>query len=452
MRLNMRFTVLIPIVFMMTGFAPAQEMISAKAGAISFLEGEVFLGGSRLQFPEYEYIHIENGRSLKTERGRAVMLINPDVYLRLNENSTLRMKSNSLKDTQVVLEQGSAWISVRRIKEGNRIRAQVSGSVIEVKKAGQYRLDADARELRVFSSGAAASVSFENRKANIKKGKMVRLDSNLKPVKFDASKNDYNHEWLAGVIECVLGAVLLDDKPVKVAKGRYNQMEAGQSLSTGLGYAELQLAPYVYLRLGINASLHMEKIKSRDTELVLNRGAALIEVLQKDHIRVRISKSVIEMEKPGLYRLNADTQELHTYGGEAVASAGNKKVKVKNSKMLRLGTDLTPVKFDPSVADILHKWAARRSMNHFVATAAPIPWFTPLRNWKHHGKGWLSNSNYRISLYSEEYYAEWLGNGIANNTILGPSYQTIEDIEFLRRVDPPAGLQPTSTPQSETNP
>ena len=443
-RLVARFIVLISIVLLIADVAPSQKkMISAKAGAISFVEGDVYLDGKRIQPPKDNYIFMQNGQSLITRQGRVEIYINPEVYLRLSKNSCLRIEDNSLMDTQLVLDQGTAWISVNNtILHGNRIRVRILGTVIEVKNTGQYRIDADTRELRVFGFGAAAEVSFGDKKAKVKKGRMVRLDSNLKPAKFNSNNDDYKHEWTAGVIECILGEVFLDKRPVKVDKGIYNQTAAGQSLSTKSGYAELQLAPYAYLRLGIHGSLRVEKIQPKDIQLVLDQGAALIEAIQENHIRVRVSKGVIELKKAGLYRLNAKTREIQTYGGEAVVSAGNRKVKVKKGKMVCLDTGLAPVEFDTSVADSLHKWAARRSLDNFVDSADPMPLFRKLRNWKHNGKGWLSSSNYRMRFYSEEFYARWLGSGY----MYRPSYPTVQDLEFLTQEDPPSGY-PQTQPQ-----
>jgi hypothetical protein len=177
------------------GTASAQYVVSTKAGIIQYIEGDVFLGGSPPPLAPDGYPRIENGQSLRTKQGCAELLLSPGAYLRLGENGLLRMEQNTLDDTQLALVQGSALIEVVRQIKGNRIRIRFLTSVVEVKKAGLYRLDAASGELRVY--GGAVLVASRNRKATIKTGKMVRLDGDFAPDKFDVDAADSLHEWAA---------------------------------------------------------------------------------------------------------------------------------------------------------------------------------------------------------------------------------------------------------------
>ena len=76
--------------------ALAQSVISARSGLIHYVEGQVYLGDQPVEtkfgsFPEVK----ENGQ-LRTEDGRAEVLLTPGVFLRLGENSSFRMVTNRL--------------------------------------------------------------------------------------------------------------------------------------------------------------------------------------------------------------------------------------------------------------------------------------------------------------------------------------------------------------------
>lgn len=213
----------------------------------------------------------------------------------------------------------------------------------------------------------------------------------------------------AGVIQFAAGDVFLDDKPMRLSKGDYEQMENGQSLRTGRGFAELLLGTNVYLRLGTNSLLRMYQSHLIDTQLALERGSALVEVVEKakgSQIRIVFGAGLVEIKKKGLYRLDAGTRELRVYSGEARVAKKNRKAKIKGGKMIRLNDDLKPSKFDAKSVDSLHKWAAFRSFVLF----ADNPNARTQRHWTHISLGWVKNYDYGISFRSEEVYAEWLRN------------------------------------------
>lgn len=177
------------------GSAPAQYVVSTNAGLIQYIDGNVFLEDRLLPTPPDPYLQIENGQSLRTEQGRAELLLSPYAYLRLGENGLLRMEQNKLEDTQLTLVQGAALIEIVRQIKGNRVRICFPTSVVEIKKAGLYRLDASSDELRVY--GGAAQVANGNRKSTFGMGRMVRLNGDLSSNKFDVGDVDSLHKWAA---------------------------------------------------------------------------------------------------------------------------------------------------------------------------------------------------------------------------------------------------------------
>jgi hypothetical protein len=453
-----RFTGLLFSILMLAGTVQSQQFVSVKAGIIQFIQGEVFLDDKSVQRVKGSYLQIDNGHRLVTKDGRVEMLLAPDVYFRLDKNGSMQMVQNRFDDTKLQLEQGSALIEVDRLLKGNRINVLVSNAIIEIREEGLYRLDAGSSELRVY--GGTARIEIGNKRAEIKKGRMVRLNGDLVSQKFNITASDPLHLWAAqrsfnlfisrpfaekhkhwsvvsadwnifstgrwihdnyqvqlslnqniaslfpGSIQYIKGEAFLDGKLLQLPEEGYKQIEKGQRLSTKMGYMELVLAPGIYLRLGKNGSLRMEQNQSREIRLELEQGSALIEVAQisqKDRISMRLSTSVVEFRKDGLYRVDAGPRELRVHSGTALVTREIKKAEIKKGKMVRLDGDLVSAKADTDVTDPLHRWAAQRSFELFIASPITFGW----RYWHPQSAGWWAHASYRIKLISDQSIDQW---------------------------------------------
>jgi hypothetical protein len=173
--------------------ALAQRVISAKSGLVFFVQGRVSVEDGPLSSGEH-FRQLKNGESLSTQRGRAEVLLNPGIVLRLGDMSRLHMDDVKLTDACVSLESGSAVVTVNYILKVDRIRLISGGSVILMKQPGVYRLDAG--RLRVFKGkaevrrddGSAASVT-------VKRGQAVDLDDGLEIAKFNVKDTDALQRW-----------------------------------------------------------------------------------------------------------------------------------------------------------------------------------------------------------------------------------------------------------------
>src|SRR5713226_3930888 len=79
----------------------AQTVISAHSGLIHYVEGRVLLDGKPVEVKITSFPEIKEGKEFRTEDGRAEVLLNPGVFLRMGENSAIRMVSNKLSDSRV---------------------------------------------------------------------------------------------------------------------------------------------------------------------------------------------------------------------------------------------------------------------------------------------------------------------------------------------------------------
>jgi hypothetical protein len=142
---------------------------------------------------------------LATEDGRAEILLTPGVFLRLPENSSARMISNSLADTRLEIVSGSALLEVGQLLRNNAIAIEVRGVEIALPKQGLYRIDTDPARLRVYDG--EARVTAASGKIDVKRGREVALDEpTLEARNFDAKSTDPFYRWSARRSEYVAAA------------------------------------------------------------------------------------------------------------------------------------------------------------------------------------------------------------------------------------------------------
>ena len=96
--------------FLVCGLAPCQEVVSAYAGTVHYFEGAVLIDDHPLEHKAAVFSSIPNGSTLRTEKGRAEVLLTPGVVLRLDEDSSIQMVSNALTDTRIEFVKGAALL------------------------------------------------------------------------------------------------------------------------------------------------------------------------------------------------------------------------------------------------------------------------------------------------------------------------------------------------------
>jgi len=171
----------------------AQQVISAHSGVIHFVEGQVTLEGTPVQPKFAEFPDVKNGQTLATQDGRAEVLMNPGVILRLGENSAFKMLSNSRSDTRLEVLSGEAVVEVGELLPTNAITL-VSGDVhIELIKRGLYEVSSDPAKLRVYEG--EARVTEGNQTLVARKSREVLMGAVLDMNGFDVKDVDALMRW-----------------------------------------------------------------------------------------------------------------------------------------------------------------------------------------------------------------------------------------------------------------
>ena len=174
----------------------AQSVISAHSGVIHYTEGKVLLNDKVYEAKTSEFGDLKDHSVLKTEEGRAELLLTPGVFLRVGENSSIRMVSNRLSDTRVEVLSGEALVECDELLKDNQVTILYKDATVAITKHGLYRFDVPPARLRVYDGEAI--VHNPSGQLTAKKGQEVMLnDGALMASKFDAKTGDELMRWAA---------------------------------------------------------------------------------------------------------------------------------------------------------------------------------------------------------------------------------------------------------------
>ena len=173
---------------------PQAYTISARPGAVNYIEGNAFRNGKPISDKGLKSTFLDANDTLSTGVGKAEVLLTPGVFLRLGEHSEIRLISPSLTGTQVEVSRGEVMLEATGLLKDQSIQITDHESSITVSKNGLYLFTADDPPTAAVLDGKAA-VALGDRKIDLKKGKQVVLAANLKPEKFDRKREDKLYAW-----------------------------------------------------------------------------------------------------------------------------------------------------------------------------------------------------------------------------------------------------------------
>jgi hypothetical protein len=173
--------------------APAQSVISAQSGMINYTEGQVLLNDLAVQVTSTKFPQVHVQDVLSTKEGRAEVLLNPGSFLRIAEDSSIRLASSSLTRPSVEVFSGSVVLEVAAESKDELVTLTWKDVVLSLAKHGVFRLDTDPAAIRVFDG--EVSVSSAGHQVTVGKGKMLSFNGTWASVKFDTEQTDSLDRW-----------------------------------------------------------------------------------------------------------------------------------------------------------------------------------------------------------------------------------------------------------------
>ncbi len=169
-----------------------------------------------------------------------------------------------------------------------------------------------------------------------------------------------------GSVNYIEGQATVNGQPANRNQIGSLALQAGQTIATQNGRAEILLTPGVFFRLGPHSMATMVSPDFVKTEVRLDRGRALVEVdgiLKENNIRIDTAGKSIELQKKGLYDFDAEAKQLRVFDGRAAVLAPDREVHVQGGhEVALLDPKLNTHGFDKKAfEDDMYRWASLRS-------------------------------------------------------------------------------------------
>lgn len=179
-----------------------QNVNPASPGTLNYVEGQASIEGHQLSRNSVGRTEMQPGQVIATANGKAEILLTPDIFLRLGDESTVQMVSPDLTHTEVRLERGRASVEVDQIYKQNTVLIDLPNGQTQLLQHGLYSFDANSSTVQVFD-GKAAVYPGQNFQSNIKPievkgGRQLVLNGEaVKPQRFnkDQAKADDLYKW-----------------------------------------------------------------------------------------------------------------------------------------------------------------------------------------------------------------------------------------------------------------
>jgi hypothetical protein len=178
--------------------ASAQNTHQARPGSINYVEGKASIGAQALRPDSAGSAQLDRGQTLTTEAGKVEVLLTPGVFLRLADNSSVRMVSPDLVNTEVAIEKGRAAVEVLDIHKENNIRISLNDTSTKVLNKGLYEFDVSQNQVRVFKGKAEVYVGTQKVTLTSERELTLNIGGKLKAQNLDTRKyEDDFFRWSA---------------------------------------------------------------------------------------------------------------------------------------------------------------------------------------------------------------------------------------------------------------
>jgi hypothetical protein len=180
--------------------ALAQSVVSTHSGTVYFFEGSVYIGDQQLVQKFGRFPDIGEGCELRTAHGRAEVLLTPGAFLRIGENSAIRMLSTGFSDTRVELLAGSAILEanppeVSRPDAKTDLRLMYRNWQVRLPRDGVYRIDSEPAQVSVYRGQADVSAKEETKAIAVRSSEVLPLAAVLVPEQAPVAAGDPFKNW-----------------------------------------------------------------------------------------------------------------------------------------------------------------------------------------------------------------------------------------------------------------
>ena len=169
-----------------------------------------------------------------------------------------------------------------------------------------------------------------------------------------------------GMVNYIEGQASIAGTPLTQNSVGSRQLQAGESLATQNGRAELLLTPGVLLRLDSNSAVQMNSPDIADTALTLQGGRAMVEadgILPANHMTILEGPATVRIMRNGLYDFDATHGQFRVFDGRAEVTVAGRTFTVQSGHEFDLNAAKLKARgFDKKASeDDFYRWGSLRS-------------------------------------------------------------------------------------------
>ncbi len=174
----------------------AQSVISAHSGTLHYFDGSVTIDGKAIEQKPGKFNEIKENSILRTELGRAEILLTPGVFLRVGEHTAIKVLDNRLMSTRIEFLEGTAMVESddpdTSVKDP-AVTLIYKEYQIQPVKFGLFEMTSSPSLLRVYKG--QATVATSTLKVTVKDGRQLPFSAALLSEKFDEKNVDDLYLW-----------------------------------------------------------------------------------------------------------------------------------------------------------------------------------------------------------------------------------------------------------------
>lgn len=193
-------------IFLGCACATAQAVIATHSGTVNFSEGEVFLDDHPLDQKVATFPSIQEGSTFRTQNGRAEILLEPGVFLRVDQNTAIRMVSTDLSKTRIAFLSGAVILDSNDRPEGSSLILDYKSYHFRFPKPGIYRVNAEPGILETYSGEAEVASDGQSAPKKIDSSHEFFFDIGMLTPKYGDGTLDAFSEWARQRSEAIAAA------------------------------------------------------------------------------------------------------------------------------------------------------------------------------------------------------------------------------------------------------
>lgn len=233
------------LVAMTAAVGSAQSVTSAHSGTLHYFDGDVSIDGTPVESRVGRFSEIKEQSVLRTAQGRAEVLLTPGVFLRVGENTAIKMLDNRLLSTRVEILSGTAIVESddpqMSIKD-SPVSLIYRDYEIRLVKHGLLEIASDPAQMKVYKGEAIVSIengTAGNDRATVREGRLLSFSAALPTEAFDSKVGDDLYIWARDRSQSISTANMSSARSLNstgYGSGYGNLFDSGSGYGLGTGY------------------------------------------------------------------------------------------------------------------------------------------------------------------------------------------------------------------------